>query len=243
MQKDLYYPDRNCSKGSVSENRVTSNLTSILIFYIFMSIKVKFQRCHVKQSEPILKLAEENNGTVTSQMIDNAGLSRGCLKYLTEKGELERTARGVYIIKEQWEDELLNLSCRYRKGIFSLDTALFFHDLTDRTPDYYHMTFPTGYNLTSPKQEGLRCHTVSKELYCIGVTEVRSSAGNILRAYNKERTLCEILRPQNRTDIQLITEAFKSYVKMRDKNIPLLSEYSRIFKVEQKVRTYLEVLL
>ena len=44
-------------------------------------------------------------------------------------------------------------------------------------------------------------------------------------------------------DIQVVAEAFKRYANRLDKNIPALSEYGKILKVETKLRAYLEVLL
>ena len=61
--------------------------------------------------------------------------------------------------------------------------------------------------------------------------------------YNKERTLCDILRPNSSADIQIISESFKRYTADKKKNIPLLSEYAKMLKVEVKLRSYLEVLL
>jgi hypothetical protein len=58
-----------------------------------------------------------------------------------------------------------------------------------------------------------------------------------------EHTLCDILKPKNNVDIQLITDAFKRYAKRPDKNIPLLSEYAKMMRVEKRLRAYLEVLL
>ena len=68
-------------------------------------------------------------------------------------------------------------------------------------------------------------------------------AGNTVRAYNAEKTLCEILKPISHTDIQIITDAFKRYAGRKDKNIPLLSEYAHQLRVEKRLRPYLEVLL
>ena len=67
--------------------------------------------------------------------------------------------------------------------------------------------------------------------------------GNSVRAYGAERTLCDILKTRNHTDVQVVTDAFKIYAARREKNIPLLSEYARKLKVEEKMRSYLEVLL
>lgn len=58
-----------------------------------------------------------------------------------------------------------------------------------------------------------------------------------------ERMLCDILRPHNRTDIQVVAEAFKRYIANSDKNVPVLSEYAKLLKVKIKLRAYLEVLL
>ena len=194
-------------------------------------------------TETIIKMAKENNGIVTTAMVVAAGFSRGNIKYLVDKGMIEKSARGVYILPEVWDDEIFNLQNRFKRGIYSHETALFLWDLTDRTPNRYHMTFPVNYNLTKPKQENIRCVQCKKELYDMGITEVTTPGGNIVRAYSIERTLCDILRPHNHVDIQLVTEAFKCYTSRSDKNIPILSEYAKILKVEIRLRAYLEVLL
>ena len=97
----------------------------------------------------ILKMAEDNNGMVTSAMIDAANISRGCLKYLVNRGKLENTNRGIYVLPEIWEDEMYSLQSRFGRGIYSGETALFLLDLTDRTPISYCMTFPASYNVSS----------------------------------------------------------------------------------------------
>ena len=108
--------------------------------------------------EKKLELAKENNGLVTTSMVVREGLSRGLLKYLSDSGALEKTARGVYILPDAWEDEYMNYASRYERGIFSLDTALYLCDLTDRMPNRFHMTFPATYNLTGPKKKERRNH-------------------------------------------------------------------------------------
>ena len=103
------------------------------------------------------------------------------------------------------------------------------------------MTFSMNYNLTKPKEEDIRCRQCKKELYDLGIAEVTTPGGNIVRAYSVERTLCDILRPHSHTDIQIVTEAFKHFVTRSDKNIPVLSEYAKNLNVETRLRSYLEV--
>lgn len=197
----------------------------------------------MRNTDEILNIAKRNNGVVTTAMVVAAGFPRGSLKYLADSGSLEKTARGVYTLPEVWEDEFVNLQGRYKKGIFSLETALFLCDLTDRTPGKYHMTFPGTYNLTGPKREGVSCSGSKEPYYSMGITEMRTPGGNLVRAYSAERTLCDILKARNRVDVQVITDAFKRYAARKDKNIPLLSEYAQALRVGNRLRSYLEVLL
>ncbi len=194
-------------------------------------------------TEVILEMAKKNNRMITTAMVTAAGISRGNLKYLVDKGKLERASRGVYVLPEVWEDEFLNLQSRFKRGIFSNETALFLHDLTDRTPNRYYMTFPSTYNLTKVKEENIFCRQAKEPLYSMGIVEVKTPSGNSVQSYCIERTLCDILRPHSKTDIQIVTEAFKRYAKGRNKNIPKLSEYAKVLRVEKRLRSYLEVLL
>jgi predicted transcriptional regulator of viral defense system len=194
-------------------------------------------------ADRILQMAHENNGTVTTTEVTKAGILRGHLKGLIEKGLLEHAGRGVYIIPTVLDDEMFNLQTRFKRGIFSHETALFLHDLTDRTPTTFSMTFPLGYNTTSLQKENVRYIRVTKEHFDIGVVRIKSPGGNPIRVYNAERTLCDLLRGRSNTDIQVLTDALKRYTRLKQKDIPLLSEYAKIFHVEKKLQSYLEVLV
>ena len=195
-------------------------------------------------SHNIMELVRNNNGFITTTMVVEAGYYRGSLKYLVDTGQLEKASRGVYTLPEVFEDEFINIQSRYKRGIFSLDTALFLCDLTDKTPCRYHMTFPYTYNLTKPKENGVLCSSAREPFYSLGVEEITSPSGNKIRAYSAERTLCDILCPKNHVDVQVIATAFRRYISRLDRNIPLLSYYAKKLKcVESKLRAYLEVLL
>ncbi len=194
-------------------------------------------------ADRILQMAYKNHGTVTTAEVTSAGILRAHLKALVDKGLLERAARGVYVLPTVLDDEMFNLQTRFRRGIFSHETALFIHDLTDRTPIKFSMTFPYGYNTSSLQKENVRYVRVKKELFDIGAVWATSPSGNPIRVYNAERTLCDLLRGRSDTDIQVLTDAFKRYTHQKQKDIPLLSEYAKIFHVEKRLRSYLEALV
>lgn len=192
--------------------------------------------------EKIIKIAELNGGTITTEQINKMNIHRSLLSYLINKGLLERSARGVYILPNQFDDEFYNLHTRFKKGIFSNCTSLYLLGFTDRTPIKFDMTFPASYNTSYIKDE-INSHRVKKELYEMGVIFVKTPFGNSVSTYCIERTLCDILQTRNAIDIQIITDAYKRYSKYNQKNIPLLSEYAKLLHVETKVRPYLEVLI
>ena len=191
----------------------------------------------------ILKMAHANNGVVTNTQVTKAGISREYLRGLVGAGLLERSDRGVYIVPTVFNDEMFNLQTRFKRGIFSQDTALFLLDLTDRTPIKFSMTFPLGYNTGGLRSENVKCYRVKDAVYALGVIDIKSPGGNPIRCYNAERTLCDILQSRSNSDIQVVTDAFKRYARLDQRDIPMLSKFAKLFRVEKKLRAYLEILL
>jgi len=197
----------------------------------------------MKRIDKLIENIKINNGMISSKELTKMGFSRGYLKYLVEKGVLEKESRGIYVLQEYFPDEFLVAQNKYSRGIFSLNTALFLHNLTDRTPGAFNMTFPATYNLSNPKKEGLLCTSIIQENYLRGAESVKTPYSNEVLCYNAERTLCDIVKVTNHVDSYVIVQAFKEYLKKKDKYIFLLSSYAKQLKVEDKVNRYLEVLM
>lgn len=194
-------------------------------------------------AEQIINFAKKNNGVVTAAQVTEAGINRYYLTLLVKRNLLERSERGVYILPTTFDDEMFNLQSRYKKGFFSHGTALFLMGLTDRTPIKYSMTFPLQYNVSALKKENIEYYRVKDDLYELGVINGKTPNGNTVKLYNAERTLSDILKGRSKTEIQIVTEAFKRYAKLDRKDIPRLSEYAKLMRVEKRLRPYLEVLL
>ena len=193
--------------------------------------------------EKIKKMLEASeNGIITSAQVTEAGLHRNTLQQLVKDGEIYRFGRGLYVRCNSWEDDFYLLQKKYGRGIYSHDTALYLLGYSDRTPAKYTMTFPKGYNAPSLKQEIIIIKRVVPENYEFGQIQIKSPAGNLIRTYDLERTLCDILRG-NGSDIQIITDAMKRYAASGEKNIHKLMQYAERLRVSPKVLRYLEVLL
>ena len=195
----------------------------------------------MNQVQLAMSIANSNNGVITSEMADSKNIKRQILSYLVSKGLLSKTGRGVYTTPLSFDDPYLNIQTRFKRGVYSEISALYLLNLTDIIPNKIYITFPQGYNCTNPNNGGLICRTTKKPE--LGKTIVKDMMGNYVSCYNAERTLCDIVKKRNDVDIRIIVDAFKTYCISTNKNIPLLMEYSSIFKVEKQIRNYLEVLL
>ena len=66
--------------------------------------------------------------------------------------------------------------------------------------------------------------------------------GNVVRGYDSERCICDMLRSKNRVDIECYTAALRLYFSGKEKNLNRLAEYAMKLGVMDKLTPYLEVL-
>ncbi len=197
----------------------------------------------MKSTTLLDQMVEDQNGYIRLVDAQNKGLSKySILEYVRQK-DMERIAPGVYITKDAWEDRLYLLQIRNRNIVFSHETALYIHGLSDREPFSPVITVKRGYNAKHIKETGVIVHTVREEWLSLGLTEAETFAGNMIRIYDKERCLCDIVKRKNQMDIQIFQSAITSYFSDKDKDIHMLMEYAKVMQLEDRIRQYTEVLL
>ena len=189
------------------------------------------------------KLIEERNGYIRLIDAQNEGISKYAVMEYVRKNEMEKVAPGVYILPDAWEDRLYSMQLRNRKIVFSHETALYIHNLSDREPYSPVITVGRGYNAKHLKDTGVIVHTVRPEWLELGLTQAQTFIGNTVRIYDRERCICDIIKNKNKMDIQVFQIALTSYFSDSEKNIHHLMEYARIMGISDKVRQYTEVLL
>ena len=186
----------------------------------------------------------QENLVITNKEAEELGYTRHNLSELTKSGQLERLRPGLYQLKGKVIDDFVLISSNSNRIIFSHQTALYLHDISDRTPNVFHISVPQGYNASHIKNryKDLQVHYVKKDLYEIGKTEIKSPQGNLIPVYDIDRTICDIIIEREKIDKQIFTEALKRYFKSPNKNLRRLIKYSRLFKIEDEIRKYMEVL-
>lgn len=189
------------------------------------------------------RVLANNNGAITNRQASQAGFSRERLRLLVNSGELERLAPGVYISSDTFPDKMYVEQMRKPALIYSHETALFLHDLTDRDPINYSVTVPRGYNTKSISRAGFTVFTVKRELHKLGTVQMETIFGHKVTAYGLERTICDCIRSRNQLDIAVVTDAVKRYARRSDKNLNILMQMAEAFRITKPLRSYMEVLL
>ena len=155
-----------------------------------------------------------------------------------------REGRGIYSFADSHHDEFVLLQSRCKRGIFSYGTALYFHGLSDRFPQMVSMTVPKTYNVFYLKEElfHVEFHRVKPSLWDIGRMKMISPQGGEIIVYDRERSICDIIRNRKRTDPQVFTQALKEYFSSKERDNIRLMEYAKKFHIEEKVQEYMEIL-
>ena len=193
--------------------------------------------------EQLDALSQKNKGVLQTKEIVSSGISKTTFqKYILKQG-YDRVSHGIYLAPNAWKDGLYLLSLRCPQIIFSHETALFLHDLTDREPLQYAVTVKTGYNPSHLTMDSIKVYSVKKDLYLLGLTRAITPFSHTVPVYNVERTLCDIVRSRSSVELQSFQDAFKHYVRRKDKNLSQLMNYAKLFRVDNILRSYLEVLL
>ena len=197
----------------------------------------------MKHRDRLRELINEKGGLLLAKDADEENIPRQYVALFVKENKLERVSNGVYLTPDTFDDEMYRLQAKNQRIIYSHETALYLHDLTDRDPIGWTVTVPYGYNASHLRKEGVRVYTVKKDLYLMGVTEAKTVYGRQIKTYNRERTICDIVRNRNNMDVAILNEAIKRYLGNKEKNISLLMKYAQELEVQNILRKYVEILL
>lgn len=191
----------------------------------------------------LYKEMKKNNNMITTAQVMSLGLSKTILTKYVKQGVIERSRHGMYTLSEAAHDDMYTLMLRSERIIFSHDTALFLNGLSDRTPFIHSVTIPSNTSLPGTLKGECACYYIKPELHKLGLIQKKTTFGNIVRCYNPERTICDLLRSRSRVDEETVVSGIKNYVAYENKDLNLLAVYGEQLRVGKELKRYLEVLL
>ena len=148
-----------------------------------------------------------------------------------------RVESGIYSTK-RYSSELEIIVKKYSNAIFTGEYAFYCHDLTDVIPEKYHIaTKAKAAKLHDARIEQIY---IRDDLLQLGVVE-KEISGVIVKMYDKERMLIELLRNKNSMPYDLYKEIIGNYRKIIGTlQIWRIQEYADIFPKSKMIKKALE---
>ena len=181
------------------------------------------------------------NGYLMTKDVNDNNIPRFYLTRLIKEDKIERVSRGVYIKKNELVDEFVILQSKSKNAIYSNTTALYLHGFSNRMPIKYDITINNGYNGSLQKEKNVNLFYTKKELLELGVINYKLDSGNIIRVYDLDKTICDIIKNKKKIDAEIFNKAIREYFYSNKKNTLKLYEYAKKMNIYNKVRDTFEV--
>lgn len=182
------------------------------------------------------------NGYLTTKEVTNNNIPRTYLTKLIKENKIERVSHGVYIKKNALVDEFVVLQSKSKYAIYSNTTALYLHGFSNRIPIRYDITIKSGYKGSLQKEDNVNLFYTKNELLDLGVINYKLDSGNIIRVYDLDKTICDIIKNKKKIDAEIFNKAIREYFYSKKKNTLKLYEYAKKMNIYNKVRNTFEVL-
>lgn len=191
----------------------------------------------------LIAIASKHGGIIETKVAAEHGVSKSMLSKMCKENKIHRIAQGQYILPDDMQDELFSISKRSTQIIFSHETALFLHGMSDRTPFEHTITSPSGRIPSAAIKAECKVYYIKPELFEMGKIVLKTPAGNDVPVYDLERTICDMIRSRNKLGTETFLTALKLYAVSPKKNLNRLNTYAKQMRVSNILRQYLEVLL
>ena len=182
------------------------------------------------------------NGYLTTKEVTNNNIPRTYLTKLIKENKIERVSRGIYVKKDVLVDEFVILQSKSKYAIYSNTTALYLHGFSNRIPIRYDITIKSGYKGSLQKEDNVNLFYIKNELLDLGVINYKLGSGNIIRVYDLDKTICDIIKNKKKIDAELFNKAIREYFYGKEKNTLKLYEYAKKMNIYKKVRSVFEIL-
>ena len=138
--------------------------------------------------EKFIDIINKNNGILTAKEAENKGISRTMLKEMTDNGYIQRIDYGVYATDKFIYDEYYLFQLKHKNIVFSYNTALYFQNMTERTPFKMDVTTKRNTNLTLYKEQ-INLYRVNEKILDLGKIKVITPFGNSVYGPNPKEKI------------------------------------------------------
>ena len=203
-------------------------------------VTLKVQSNYIRQIRNLLA----HEGMIRAKDLAELNIPRIYLSRLLEKGELERVARGLYILTDHDPTESHTIAQVARKipnGIVCLLSALQFHGLTTQLP--HQVWVAIDYKARKPHipELPIRIFRYSKSALTEGY-KIHKIENVEVRIYEPAKTVADCFKYRNKIGLDVALEALTDCRNQNKCTNDELWKYAKICRVTNIMRLYMEAI-
>ena len=175
---------------------------------------------------------KNRGGVLRTSELNALGLSSRQIKKLVESGDITRIKRVYYEISDNIYPEEAVIARLFPDAVIFLESALMHYGYTDRIPQAWQIAVDrdsekSQYKIDYPLIE---VFYIEPKLLEIGLDVFKVEEVEV-RIFNRDRTICDVLRYENKLEREVFTNAIKRYIRDPKKNVRNLFEYAKVFNI------------
>lgn len=198
-----------------------------------------------KDVESLRNMFSEYDFMMTTAQLGAEKLYYRDIQRMLEERLIEKVKRGYYHwIEDDGKSEVVMIKSLFPDAVLCMETALFYYRYSDRNPAEWNIAIDKNVSRQRTKIEYpfVRAYRVEPALLSVGETKGEIDFTQV-RIYDRDRTICDVLRNMNKMDKEVFNKAIQNYVKDLKKNIPNLMQYAKKMRVQKRVKDLIGVWL
>lgn len=160
------------------------------------------------------------------------------IKKALESEQLHKLEPGIYADTPN-VSELEVVSFKYSQAVFTMDSAFYYHGMTDVIPERYHLATSKDAHKIGGKR--IKQYFHRDDTFSIGMTTMQYR-GTLIRIYDRERMLVELIRNKKALPFDYYKEIIESYRRtVQTMDIEKLQEYILAFPKQKHIWEAIEL--
>lgn len=187
----------------------------------------------IKDRKILRQMFSHYDYVMTTAQLSKEKLYYRDIQRMLGAGLIEKVKRGYY----HWtmgsgKGDVVIISRLFPDGILCMETALFYYGYSDRNPAEWNIAIDknTSRQRTRIDYPSVKAYRIEPTILSIGATRGEINFTDV-RIYDRDRTICDVLRNMNKMDKELFNKAIQGYVNDPQKNVPNLIEYAKALRV------------
>lgn len=183
------------------------------------------------------EIFKEHGGVIKLSDFTSKGYHNTTLNKLIKLGYVGKIKAGYY----EWIDDLpvseaAIINKLFPEGVVCLESALFIYGYSDRVPNAWHVAVSKNNSKSKYKIDYpiMHFYFLIDTYIELGRSTVEYE-GHIISIFDRDRTICDVIRYENKMDKEVFNKAIFAYVKDPEKRITKLIDYAKAMNIMKKV--------